>query len=67
MDMLIQKEGHMKGYHISRGNWISILLDGTVPFEEISGMLDENLIVGIDYTNYCFSLLLSGFSNKSLF
>ena len=24
----------------------------------------ENLIVGIDYTNYCFSLLLFGLSGK---
>ncbi|WP_434310210.1 MmcQ/YjbR family DNA-binding protein [Hominifimenecus sp. rT4P-3] len=42
VDMLIQKEGYFKGYHIRRGNWISILLDGTVPFEEICEMLDKS-------------------------
>lgn len=31
-DFLVQREGFLPGYHISRGNWISILLDGTVHF-----------------------------------
>lgn len=44
VDMLIQKEGYFKGYHISRGNWVSILLDGTVPFNEVCGMLDESYV-----------------------
>ncbi|MCR4671763.1 MAG: MmcQ/YjbR family DNA-binding protein [Lachnospiraceae bacterium] len=39
-DMLVQQEGYLRGYHISKGNWISILLDGTVPFEEICGLID---------------------------
>lgn len=33
-----------RGYHISRGNWISVLLDGTVAYEEISGWLDESYL-----------------------
>lgn len=45
VDMLIQQDGYFKGYHISRGNWVSILLDGTVPFEEICGMLDKSFFV----------------------
>ena len=44
VDMMIQREGILKGDHISRGNWISILLDGTVPFEEICSMLDESYL-----------------------
>lgn len=39
-DMLIQQEGYFPGYHMSKGNWISILLDGTVAFEEVCGMID---------------------------
>lgn len=39
-DMLIQQEGYFLGYHISKGNWISILLDGTVPMKEIKGLID---------------------------
>ena len=42
VDMLIQQPGYMRGYHISRGNWVSILLDGSVPFEEICGWLNES-------------------------
>ena len=34
VDMLIQRDGFFKEYHISRGNWVSILLDGTVSLDE---------------------------------
>ena len=40
-DLLVRQEGFFRGYHISKGNWISILLDGTVAFEEICRWLDE--------------------------
>ncbi len=43
-DMLIQREGFFKGYHISKGNWVSILLDGTVAFDEICNLLDESYV-----------------------
>ena len=39
-DMLIQKEGYYYGYHISRGNWVSVVLDGTVSLEDICGLID---------------------------
>ena len=39
-DMLTQQEGYFRGYHISRGNWISVLLDGTVPLKKIEDLLD---------------------------
>ncbi len=44
-DMLSQQTGYFHGYHISRGNWISILLDGTVPFEDICRWIDESFLV----------------------
>ena len=40
VDILVRQPGYFRGYHIARGNWISILLDGTVPFEEICSMID---------------------------
>ena len=40
VDMLVQRAGYLRGYHLNRGNWISILLDGTVPEEEIENMID---------------------------
>jgi len=39
-DMLLQQDGYFRGYHISRGNWISILLDGTVSMKEIQNLID---------------------------
>ena len=42
VDLLVRQPGYLRGYHISRGNWISILLDGTVPLEEICQRLDES-------------------------
>lgn len=39
-DYLVSLEGYYPGYHISRGNWISIALDGTVPFEAVCELID---------------------------
>jgi Uncharacterized protein conserved in bacteria len=33
-----------RGYHISRGNWVSILLDGSVPLEEVCRWLVESYL-----------------------
>ena len=44
VNMLIQQPGYFRGYHISRGNWISILLDGSVPFDEICQWLHESYL-----------------------
>ncbi len=41
-EVLSEQPGFYRGYHISRGNWISILLDGTVSFEEVCHWLDES-------------------------
>ena len=42
VDLLTQQEGYLPGYHISRGNWVSILLDGTVPLEDICSLIDKS-------------------------
>ena len=39
-ELLIGQPGYLRGYHISRGDWVSILLDGTVPSDEIALRLD---------------------------
>ena len=39
-DMLIRQNGYYPGYHIARGNWVSVLLDGTVPPDEIKNLID---------------------------
>ncbi len=43
-DMLIRQPGFFRGYHIARGSWVSILLDGTVPFDEICRWLGESFL-----------------------
>ena len=40
VDMLVRQAGYLRGYHISRGNWISIVLDGTVPLDAITHLID---------------------------
>ena len=41
---LIGRKGYFKGYHISRGNWISVLLDGTVKSKEIFNLIDISFL-----------------------
>ena len=41
-DMLIKEKGYYPGYHISRGNWVSVVLDGTVAIEAITHLIDES-------------------------
>ena len=41
-ELLIGQPGYLKGYHISRGSWVSIQLDGTLPTEEIALRLSES-------------------------
>ncbi len=44
-DLLVQQPGFLRGYHISRGNWISVLLDGAVPPENVYPWIDESYAV----------------------
>lgn len=44
-DWLAQQDGYFRGYHIRGGNWVSILLDNTVPPEEIAQRIDESYAV----------------------
>lgn len=39
-DVLLQQNGFFPGYHMSKKSWISILLDGTVPFDTVCDMID---------------------------
>ena len=41
-DLLTQQPGYLKGYPSSKWNWVSVVLDGTVPFEDIRAWLDES-------------------------
>lgn len=41
-DLLLRQEGCYRGYHISRGNWLSVVLDGTFPLENIMSLIDTS-------------------------
>lgn len=44
-DLLIKKDGYFRGYHFAGESWVSILLDSTVPLEEILIWLDRSFAV----------------------
>lgn len=41
-DMLTRQNGYYTGYHISRGNWLSVVLDGTVDIKSVCGLIDTS-------------------------
>ena len=42
VDLLVRQDGYFRGYHMSRRTWVSILLDGTVPLDEICRWTEES-------------------------
>ncbi|MBR3145427.1 MAG: MmcQ/YjbR family DNA-binding protein [Clostridia bacterium] len=42
VDFLKSQAGIFPGYHMSRGKWITVLLDGTVQIENIKTLIDES-------------------------
>lgn len=45
VEFLAEEPGFFPGYHISRGSWISVLLDGSVPQERIFPLIDQSFAV----------------------
>ncbi len=43
--MLLRQDGYFDAYHMGRGKWVSILLDGTVPYDEICSWIDMSFEV----------------------
>lgn len=41
-DFMMQETGYLRGYPSSKWNWISMVLDGTVPHQDICRWLDES-------------------------
>ena len=44
VELLAEQPGYFRGWHMNRGSWVSILLDGTVPFREVCRRLDESFL-----------------------
>lgn len=36
----LQKDGYHPAYHMSKAKWLTVRLDGSVPFNEITGLID---------------------------
>lgn len=42
VDLLVQQPGYLRGYPSRKWNWVSIVLDGSVPLADICRWLDES-------------------------
>lgn len=42
IDLLRMSDGYLPAYHMNKSNWITILLDGTVPLENIKQLIHES-------------------------
>lgn len=42
LDELLCKKGILPAYHLSKGSWVSVLLDGSCKFEDITNLIDES-------------------------
>jgi predicted DNA-binding protein (MmcQ/YjbR family) len=40
VSLTVDGKGYFRAYHMNKEKWISVLLDGTVPFEEICEIID---------------------------
>ena len=44
-DMLIKQDGILPAYHMNKQHWITVLLDGTVPEEQIFDLIDDSYLM----------------------
>ena len=42
MSILQMSKGYLPGYHMNKAHWITVLLDGTVPLDNIKQLIDES-------------------------
>lgn len=42
MGLLQMSKGYLPAYHMNKSNWITVLLDGTVPLDNIKQLIDES-------------------------
>lgn len=42
LDMLTRQEGYYIGYHLKKGNWLSVALDGTVDLKAVCDLIDTS-------------------------
>lgn len=47
LDGLLRRKGYFPGYHMNKKSWYTIVLDGSVPTEEISGRLRQSYALAL--------------------
>ncbi|WP_268913569.1 MmcQ/YjbR family DNA-binding protein [Lentilactobacillus sp. SPB1-3] len=45
ISILINNQGFFPAYHMNKSNWISILLDGTVPLSELEKLVKDSYVL----------------------
>ncbi len=50
IDRLIFQKGFLPAYHLSRKNWLTVLLDGSVDSELLKNLLDESYMISGEKT-----------------
>lgn len=50
VDVLLQQPGYLRNYPSSGWGWVSVVLDGTVSFEDICRWMDESYSATISKT-----------------
>jgi len=45
ISLTVDGKGYFRAYHMNKQNWISVLLDGTVPFDEICEIIDMSFAI----------------------
>ena len=63
-DFLMQEPGYLRGYPSNKWNWVSMVLDGAVPFEDICRWLDESYLATRSKTGNLKTLLPKRESSK---
>ena len=63
-DVLMEQPGYLRGYPSRKWNWVSVVLDGTVPFEDIRRLLDESYLTTKTKTRNLKTPLLKRESSK---
>ena len=45
LNFLLKKEGFFKAYHMNKNNWVTAVLDGTVPLKDIFKLIDLSYLI----------------------
>lgn len=51
IDLLRMSKGYLPAYHMNKNHWITVLLDGTVSFDNIKPLIDESYALTADKKN----------------